>query len=100
MGAPWTGTRVDTTAIWRADSPRSRPRARTWVVCPHCHKPIRRGRGATIRRPYRFGLCLVSLHRSGRSAIGDEVVAAIVHQPEEQVAHRLGVIMETIGPPI
>ncbi len=58
--------------------------------CARCHQPIRRGHGVTARRPYRFGVCLISLHRACLAEIGDQGVSEIVRQREEGLARRLG----------
>ena len=58
--------------------------------CACCGQSIRRGQGLTVRRSYRFGICLVSLHRACRSEIGDQGVLEIVRQREDGIARRLG----------
>lgn len=59
-------------------------------VCAWCHEPILRGHGVILRRAYRFGVCLVSLHRACAQEAGDEGVARLVADREARWAARLG----------
>ncbi len=59
--------------------------------CAFCGGQIRRNQGVTVQRPYRFGVCAVSLHRSCRFEIGAEGIVAIVLERERRLARMLGV---------
>ncbi len=58
--------------------------------CALCGQSIRRGQGVTVRGSYRFGVCIMSLHRPCRSGLGEEAISDIVRRREEQIARRLG----------
>lgn len=67
-------------------------------TCASCQQPVRRGTGVEVRRRYRFGICLITLHRACRDAIGEEGVARIVADREEHWAQRLGISGESWSP--
>jgi hypothetical protein len=44
-----------------------------------------------VRRAYRFGVCLVSLHRTCLEALGEDGIARLVAEREARWARILGV---------
>lgn len=67
-------------------------------TCASCQQPVRRGTGVEVRRRYRFGICLITLHRACRDEIGEEGIARIVPDREAQWAQRLGISGESRSP--
>lgn len=60
-------------------------------TCAACHAPLRRGHDVIVRRAYRFGVCLVSLHRTCLETLGEDGLARLVAEREARWARILGV---------
>lgn len=87
-------------SVKKSDSPRGSRAEQTSLdlgmdppqgTCASCDQSVRRGAGVEVRRRYRFGICLITLHRACRDAIGEEGIARVVADREAHWAQRLGI---------
>ncbi len=64
-------------------------------TCASCQQPVRRGTGVEVRRRYRFGICLITIHGVCRDEIGEAGIARIVANRKAHWAQRLSISSES-----
>lgn len=50
--------------------------------CAWCRLPIRQGHGVTVERRYRFGICVLNLHKTCRVEAGTDGIMSLLGQRE------------------